>query len=372
MSWSQIEARRKAVAFAEDLAEWRRLFGEPARFSAAAGGEAERCRRAIEFLGFSVVGNGVPIETERRGDAASMRRQRFLDALGTPTASFLGRLRDGETVTVSAPDATVPLPYGLEAWRRTLASRDVSKDAAFVAFLRDVRASRMLVALDALDPETRDGLRDAGDPAHGWRTLYVEALEGVSRFPEALRVRDGRLELPGGAEADPLWKATVGAPAAGASFWSFYTQNQGKAAYVADSLWHMRDEEVRRLSSSALAPDPTRSSSSAASTRRSATAAGFRATLTTSRIWRRFSPPAPRARSRLPAPRARGSRATRQSSPPCSPDDPRRPCTDDAALRRLLQRARRAPATRPCRGAFFSFRACSPGGPISPIPVSRC
>lgn len=248
VSWSQIEARRKAVAFTEDLAEWRRLFGEPARFSAAAGGEAERCRRAIEFLGFSVVGNGVSIETERRGDAASMRRQRFLDALGTPTASFLGRLRDGETVTVSASDATVPLPYGLEAWRRTLASRGVSKDAAFVAFLRDVRASRMLVALDALDPETRDGLRDAGDPPDGWRTLYLEALEGVSRFPEALRVRDGRLEFPGGAEADPLWKATVGASAAGASFWrSFYTQNQGKAAYVADSLWHMRDGEVRPL-----------------------------------------------------------------------------------------------------------------------------
>ena len=248
VSWSQIEARRKAVAFAEDLAEWRRLFGEPARFSAAAGGEAERCRRAIEFLGFSVVGNGVAIETERRGDAAAMRRQRFLDALGTPTASFLGRLRDGETVTVSAPDATVPLPYGLDAWRRTLASRDLSKDTAFVAFLRDVRASRMLVALDALDPETRDGLRDAGDPPLGWRTLYVEALEGVSRFPEALRARDGRLELPGGAEAEPLWKATVGAPAAGASFWrGFYTQNQGKAAYVADSLWHLRDEQLRPL-----------------------------------------------------------------------------------------------------------------------------
>jgi len=247
-SWSQIEARSQAVAFAEDLAEWRRLFGEPARFAAAQGGESERCRRAIEFLGFSVVGNGAAIETERRADAASMRRQRFLDALGTPTAGFLGRLRDGEAVTVSAPDATVPLPYGLEAWRRTLASPDLSKDTAFVAFLRDVRASRMLVALDALDPETRDGLRDPGDPPLGWRTLFVEALEGVSRFPEALRARDGRLELPGGAEAEPLWTATVGAPAAGASFWrSFYKRNQGKAAYVADSLWHLRDEEVRRL-----------------------------------------------------------------------------------------------------------------------------
>jgi hypothetical protein len=356
VSWSQIEARRKAVAFAEDLAEWRRLFGEPARFSAAAGGEAERCRRAIEFLGFSVVGNGVAIETERRGDAAAMRRQRFLDALGTPTASFLGRLRDGETVTVSAPDATVPLPYGLDAWRRTLASRDLSKDTAFVAFLRDVRASRMLVALDALDPETRDGLRDAGDPPLGWRTLYVEALEGVARFPEALRARDGRFELPGGAEAEPLWKATVGAPAAGASFWrGFYTQNQGKAAYVADSLWHLRDEQLRPL---LFGPRP-----------RPDAVEQFRGLYQAvgDRSWIPRDPYDFAHLAPFLAARPAGAIAPPGAADPKFPRDetelaallagrPATPVPDDAALRRLLQRGPAGPGDTsvPRRFLFFS------------------
>ena len=42
-------------------------------------------------------------------------------------------------------------------------------------------------------------------------TLYDEALDGFARFPEALVVRDGRILLPGGEEADAVWADTVGA-----------------------------------------------------------------------------------------------------------------------------------------------------------------
>jgi len=355
-SWSRIEARRKAVAFVEDLVEWRRLFGEPARFSAASAGELERCRRAIEFLGFSVAGEARAIETQRRSDAASMRRQRFLDALGMPTASFLGRLRDGETVTVSAPDAAVPLPFGLEAWRRTLDAPGLSKDTAFVAFLRNVRASRMLVALDALDPETRDGLRDAGEPPVGWRTLFVEALEGVFRYPEALRVRDGRLELPGGGEAEPLWRAAAGTPAAGAPFWRrFYAENEGKAAYVADSLAHLRDAEARSLLFGTL--------SGADATER------FRALYQAigDRGWIPRDPYDFAHLAPFLASRPAGSTAPPGPADPKFPRDEaelaamlaRRPETrvpDDAALRRLLQPGRAVPGdtSLPRRFLFLS------------------
>src|SRR5262249_48447789 len=236
-SWSQVEARRKAMAFTEDLLEWRRLFGDPATFSLKAGAERTRCRTALEFLGFSLIEEDGSVDTERRGDRTSMRRQRFLDALGVPTASFLARLRDGETVTISAPDAPAPLPFGLAAWRRTLDDPGLSRDNAFVTFVRDVRASRMLVALDRLDPETRDGLRDARDPDGGWRAIYVEALEGFARYPESLRVRGGHFLLPGGAPAETAWKTAIRMPSEHAgALKAFFAQDETRAAYVADAL----------------------------------------------------------------------------------------------------------------------------------------
>ncbi|HEY7114897.1 MAG TPA: hypothetical protein VIA45_18350 [Thermoanaerobaculia bacterium] len=246
-SWSHVEARRKAMAFVDDLLQWRRLFGEPATFSLNAGAERIRCRGALEFLGFSLVEEDGAVDTERRADRTSMRRQRFLDAVGVPTSSFLSRLRAGETVTISVPDATTPLPFGLAAWRRTLGDSALSKENAFVRFVRDVRASRLLAALDRLDPETRDGLRDSRDPESGWRTLFGDALDGFARYPEALRMRDGRFVPPGGADAEAIWKATVRTPSERGSPAAFFTQDAGRAAYIADALQGLREDEARSL-----------------------------------------------------------------------------------------------------------------------------
>ena len=62
----------------------------------------------------------------------------------------------------------------------------------------------MLVALDGLDAETREELRtllrDRKGRNLGWRILYERVLDTLSRFPEALLLRDGRSVLPGGRE----------------------------------------------------------------------------------------------------------------------------------------------------------------------------
>ncbi len=251
-SWSSVETRRRATAFAVDVAAWRQIFGDPARFAASPAAERARTARALDWLGFTVRDDGAELETERRNDETSLRRQSFLDAIGTPTAAFLARLRAGEAVEISAGDATAPLPFGLEAWRETLSEPGLTVDNAFLFFVQNIRASRMLVALHGLDPETREGLRgllrDSGGRPLGWKMLYDEVLEPFSRYPEALRLRDGRFLLPGGAEAEPIWTATFGVPSDRAAFLNaFYTADGEKGAYVVDTLQHLREEEAREL-----------------------------------------------------------------------------------------------------------------------------
>lgn len=252
-SWSKIEGRRKIVDFVDDLREWRVEFGAPATFAVAPKDQWKKTERALEWLGFKVRGEGRTFTTQRRQDADSSRRQGFLDAIGTPTAAFLEKLHAGETVTVSVADAPAPLPYGLAAWRETLSESDLTAQSAFLYFDKNVRASRMLVALSALDPQTREELRtlvrDEKGRHRGWAMLYEDTLEPFSRYPEALMLRNGQIVLPGGKEAEPIWTNIFGvAPSDRARFLTaLFDVDGGKGAYVVDTLQHLPDATVREL-----------------------------------------------------------------------------------------------------------------------------
>ena len=252
-SWSKVETRRRAADFILDLTDWRERFGNPARFAVAPGDQWIRCARALDWLGFTVAGAGAAFTLQRRPDATSARRQSFLDVLGIPTATFFARLHDGETVTVDVADGTVPLPFGLKAWRETVSAPGLSAEDAFLYFLKNVRASRMLVALHDLDPETREELRVLLEDPKGrpiaWKVLYEEALDSFSRYPEALVLRGGRFVLPGGPAADPIWAETFGVPPSQprAFLEALYRKDDGKGAYVVDVLQHLPDEKAREL-----------------------------------------------------------------------------------------------------------------------------
>jgi hypothetical protein len=252
-SWSKVEGRRRLVDFSDDLREWRADFGSPAVFAVAPKDQWRRTERALEWLGFKVRGSGQEFTTQRRQDEESARRQGFLDVIGTPLASFLEKLHAGETVRVAVPDGTAPLPFGLAAWRETLSESDLSAANAFLFFVKNVKASRMLVALNALDPETREALRtllrDEKGRHLGWAMLYEDTLEPFSRYPEALMLRNGRFVLPGGTDADPIWTDIVGVPPSDVARFlpALFDEDGGKAAYVVDTLQHLPDASVREL-----------------------------------------------------------------------------------------------------------------------------
>lgn len=252
-SWDRIEKRKALVSFAEELGLWRTEFGNPAVFSTSNQEEWKRVQRALEWLGFAVEGEPRSFSAERRADLLSLRRRDFLDTLGASEQAMLARLRAGEKVTIAAADETAPLPFGIAAWREILNEPSLEAPSAFLYFLKNVRASRMLVALHALDPETREGLstllRDEKGQPLAWRILYGEAFDSFTRFPEALSLRDGTFALPGGKDAEAIWTDIVGvSPSNRAKFLSsLYRADSGKAAYVIDALQQLPDRNAREL-----------------------------------------------------------------------------------------------------------------------------
>lgn len=249
--WDQGDRRQVVALFVEDLEKWKEEQGCPALLSTRPA-EWKRTKRALAWLGYGIRGDGPGFEAERRSGAREERRQAFLGLLGLPASEALERLSAGEDVTVACGDGEAEVPFGLAAWREVLGLDEKRLNAgnAFLHFVKNVRASRMLVALHGLDARTREEVRSLGGATGGyggWRLLYDEALDGLALYPEGLEVRGGRIVLPGGPDADAAWEEVVGAPPAEPARFlpRFFGSGGGKPAYVADALRQLPEATAR-------------------------------------------------------------------------------------------------------------------------------
>ena len=106
------------------------------------------------------------------------------------------------------PGETAPLPLDPSIWRETILKRDVPDAGLFAAILSDRQTALLYHGLSALDDETLGWLASE-------RGVIERLLERAGTFAtgaSGLRVKLGRVVVPGGSEADPIWERLVGAP----------------------------------------------------------------------------------------------------------------------------------------------------------------
>jgi hypothetical protein len=136
----------------------------------------------------------------------------------------------------SEPDAArVPVPLSAAIWSRAVFKRTVASDQLLTTILGDRRATLLCRGLTGLDDETLAYLADRP----GLVTfLYERAAPWFAAFGESLRIREGRVVAPGGAEAAPLWEMVVRAPLSSPDQFvrQLYAQNAGRLAYVYATL----------------------------------------------------------------------------------------------------------------------------------------
>ena len=130
------------------------------------------------------------------------------------------RLNAGDAIAWDLPHFVVALPLTPRAWLEVLYPRGSWDDATAGAeavelaagmlarLVTDPDPARLYAGLAALDPPTLAWL--ARTPRLLSR-LYAEHLAAFADFARAFRVRDGRVETPGGAESVRFWEDLVGA-----------------------------------------------------------------------------------------------------------------------------------------------------------------
>jgi hypothetical protein len=101
---------------------------------------------------------------------------------------------------------TVPLPLRASAWSKLVSSNGPSD--LFATSLRDRRARRLLYGAAALNPETRAYLEARAAVIERIHRNHSDVFAVAGR---SFSVREGTVDVPGGAAAIELWEQVVGA-----------------------------------------------------------------------------------------------------------------------------------------------------------------
>jgi hypothetical protein len=150
------------------------------------------------------------------------RRTAIRRALGTP----LGKTSD-----------TVPLPLDPAIWRETILQRAVPDGQLVAAILDDRRAALLYHGLASLDDETLAWLGPDRETL-----LHVRQQAALfATFGRSIHVRGGRVLVPGGSDAEPLWAALTGVdPERPAAFVQrIFRDDDGKLAFLYDAVAHL-------------------------------------------------------------------------------------------------------------------------------------
>jgi len=136
-----------------------------------------------------------------------------------------------------APSADlVPLPLSPDLWRNTILQGAASGENLVTAILKDRRAALLYVGLSGLDDETLT-----------WLQSQTPTLVHIRKFPEifagfgrSIHVRNRRIVVPGGVDAEPLWTSIVGAdPDTPAAFIEHVIAGDGRLAFLFDTIAHL-------------------------------------------------------------------------------------------------------------------------------------
>ena len=150
---------------------------------------------------------------------------------------------------------TVPLPLDASIWRETLLQRQVPDNQIIGAILSDRNTALLYHGLAGLDDETLAWL---GPERETLRHLMRHA-GAFAVFGPSVRVRAGRIVVPGGTEAEPMWQTIIGAdPARPSAFVRrLFGDESGLLAWFYDAIANL-DEPRQRFATSAALPTPAR------------------------------------------------------------------------------------------------------------------
>ena len=211
---------------------------------AALKNDRDRLTAFLALVGLTLRENNKTFKVERTDDALAAQRVTLLADLGVDLTQLAAGLTAGDSVRLRIPTETVPMPLSTKLWSEALLRRPVSDATLFLSILSDRRAALMARGLAALDDETLSFL-ESHPPI--LTDMYERQAEAFAAFGDALRVRDGRVVPPGGADGVRAWEAVLDQKVTRPDRFirALYGAEKGRVALVYATLAHLDAPHLR-------------------------------------------------------------------------------------------------------------------------------
>jgi hypothetical protein len=195
----------------------------------------------VQILGYRIRGCGektVFLET------ANPERAFLTIDSGFPLTEFETALQDGTPFTYDYPATRVPVLFEENDWVNLNAARRRGAGDLVEVLINDPDVARLYWALAKEDSETRAVLHQAP----GLKALFPLAAT-LDFYGGEISIRGGRVIVPGGPNAEPVWKELVGAsPGAPAEFVPrLLAKDEGWLAVYFDVLSRISLEQQKHL-----------------------------------------------------------------------------------------------------------------------------
>ena len=191
-------------------------------YAEAAGGRIEReGNRSMFLLGM---------------EDREVRRRGWLVEAGLDMESIAAELDAGRRVGATLTADDVPLPMPEVTWRNLLNMKAGPAGVVTSAILADRRAALLLLGLSSVDAGARRFLNSRPDVLE--RIYGTDRVGALASSGRSLRMHDGRLEVPGGADAVPLWENLIAESVARPERFllNLLEKDDGRAAAFYDAL----------------------------------------------------------------------------------------------------------------------------------------
>ncbi len=143
-----------------------------------------------------------------------------------------------------ADEETAPLPLPRRLWEETIIGKPASPGALFGAIVADRQSALLYHGLVSLDEPTLEFL--SAEPAL-LSLIHREHAAVFATLGRSLHVHGGVVQVPGGAEAVPVWETLVGARVADAGGFvdGLLRRDQGRLAFLYDTVEHLDTGRAR-------------------------------------------------------------------------------------------------------------------------------
>ena len=201
--------------------------------------ERDVLRDALESMGLRLRERRGTYSVELNQDGDAVRLRKRLDTAGIDTGAIEKTLNGGETVVPSPAVTILPSPLPHDVWEAAIFERPIPPRSLFSAIMRDRRAALLFYGLLSMTPETRAYL---AEDRQLLRRLYQDVAGPVAAFGSSLHVGDdGRLIVPGGADAVELWQALADERLEQTDRFAhaIFSRSDGRLAYLFDTVSHL-------------------------------------------------------------------------------------------------------------------------------------